>query len=82
MPNLRTATTLAFALFLGAFTPQTADIIAVDLEPKTLEAFARYVQVTESRIQQELARPGAFLYIDGIPEPKRSEALEASAPRP
>jgi len=63
------------ALFLGALAPQTTDIIAVDLKPQTLDGFARYVQVTESRIERELARPGAFLYIEGIPEPKRSEAL-------
>jgi hypothetical protein len=75
MPNHRSATTLAFLFLLGAFPSQATDVIAVDLEPKTLEAFARYVQVTESRIDGELARPGAFLYIEGIPEPKHSQAL-------
>jgi hypothetical protein len=75
MLNLRFATTFAFALFLGAFTPQTTDIIAVDLKPQTLAAFAHYVQLTQSRIQGEIARRQAFLYIEGIPEPKRSQAL-------
>lgn len=49
--------------------------MTVDLEPKTLDAFNRYVQVTEVRIDNELTRPGAFLYIEGLPEPKRSETL-------
>lgn len=49
--------------------------MAVDLEPKTLEAFNRYVQATETRIDKELARPGAFLYLEGLAEPKRSETL-------
>ena len=66
--------TLAFAIFLGLFTPQNT-IIGVDLEPKTLAAFARYVQLTEARIQREVARPEAFLYIEGLSEPQRSTAL-------
>ncbi len=75
MPRLRSATTLAFVLFLGAFSPQTPDVMSADLEPKTREAFDRYVQATETRIDKELARPRAFLYIEGLPEPKRSETL-------
>ena len=75
MPNLRSAKTLAFVFLLGAFSPQTPNVMTVDLDPKTLEAFKRYVQVTEARIDKELTRPGAFLYIEGLPEPKRSETL-------
>jgi hypothetical protein len=49
--------------------------MAVDLEPKTLEAFNRYVQVTEARIDKEVARPGAFLHVEGLPEPQHAEAM-------
>jgi hypothetical protein len=49
--------------------------MSADLEPQTLEAFNRYIQVTEARIDKEVARPGVFLYIEGLPEPKRSETL-------
>ena len=75
MLNHRSATTLAFIFLLGALPPPSTDVINSNLEPRTLEAFARYMQVTESRIQRELARPGVFLYLEGIPDPKRSEAL-------
>jgi hypothetical protein len=60
---------------MGASLPQTPDVMSADLEPKTLEAFNRYIQVTEARIDKEVTRPGAFLYIEGLPEPKRSETL-------
>jgi hypothetical protein len=49
--------------------------MSADLEPKTLEAFNRYVQATEARIDKELTRPGAFLYVESLAEPKRSETL-------
>jgi hypothetical protein len=75
MRRLRSATTLAFVLLLGAPSPQPLDIMTVDLEPKTLEAFNRYVQGTEARIDKEVTRPGAFLYLEGLPEPKRAETL-------
>jgi hypothetical protein len=75
MPRLRPATTLAFVLLLGALSPQTPDVISADLEPETLESFNRYVQATEARIDKELARPGAFLYIEGLGEPQRSGTL-------
>ncbi|MFZ0959378.1 MAG: hypothetical protein WAO35_00620 [Terriglobia bacterium] len=75
MPRLCSATTLAFALFLGAAPAQTPNVISADLEPKTLEAFNRYAQATETRIDKELTRPGAFLYLEGLPEPKRSATL-------
>ncbi len=75
MPKLRPATTLAVVLLLGASLPQAPDVISADLEPKTLEAFNRYIQATEARIDKEVTRPGAVLYIEGLPEPKRSETL-------
>jgi len=56
---------------------QTPEVLSVDLEPETAEAFARYVLLTEARIQKELARPGAFLYIEGLPEPKRAQVFAA-----
>jgi hypothetical protein len=52
--------------------------MSADLEPETLEAFNRYVQATESRIDKEVTRPGAFLYVEGLPEPKRSQALASA----
>jgi hypothetical protein len=75
MPKLRSATTLALVLLLGMPLLRASDVIAVDLEPKTLDAFNHYVQVTEARINREVTRPGAFLYVEGLPEPQRTQAL-------
>jgi len=47
----------------------------IELKPQTLDAFNRYVQATEARIDKEQERPGAFLYVEGLQEPKRSETL-------
>jgi hypothetical protein len=75
MRNLPSPPSLAFFLALGMFSPQTPNILTADLKPETLAAFGRYVQATEARIAKELTRPGAFLYIEAMPEPQRSGAL-------
>jgi hypothetical protein len=75
MHSLRPAITLAFVLFLGMPSPRPYDVMTVDLEPKTQEAFNRYLQVTEARIAKEVTRPGAFLYLEGLPESQRSGIL-------
>ena len=64
-----------FLLLLGAAAAQPQDAATTSLRKATEEGFTRYVQATEGRIDKELARSGAFLYIDGLPEPRRSEAL-------
>jgi hypothetical protein len=75
MPRFRSASMLAFVLLLGVPAPHPLDVMTVDLEPETLEAFNRYVQASEARIVKEVARPGAFLYIEGLPEPTRAQTL-------
>ena len=75
MPKLGSATTLALVFLLGMTFAQPPDVMAVDLEPKTVAAFHHYAQVTEARMDRELAQPGAFLYVEGLPEPQRSESL-------
>ena len=47
---------------------------AAELRPEAAQGFDRYVRLTESRMQGELAPGGAFLWVDGLPEPRRSEA--------
>jgi hypothetical protein len=69
--------TFGLVLALGLFAPQTPEVLSVELKPRTLEAFQRYVQATEARIQEELARPDEFLYIDGLREPRRSQVRAA-----
>lgn len=53
----------------------TLPINAADLEPQTITAFEHYVQVTESQTHSQLANGDAFLWIEGLPETRRTEAL-------
>ena len=58
-------------------SPQVPDVVSVELKPKTREAFERSVRSTEGRIDKQRARPESFLYIDTLPQPKRSEVQAA-----
>jgi hypothetical protein len=61
---------LAVVLLLVAPSALTA----AELQPKTVEAFDRYVRETEAR----MAGTGEpFLLVDGKPEPQRRQALDA-----
>jgi hypothetical protein len=53
----------------------TPEVLSAELKPPTVEAFERYVRATEARIQKELSRPETFLYVDGLPEPRRAQVL-------
>jgi hypothetical protein len=47
---------------------------AVELRPEAAQGFGEYMRLTELRMQGELAPGGAFLWVDGLPEPQRGEA--------
>jgi len=47
---------------------------ATDLKPEAAQGFDQYVHLTEARMQSELAPAGAFLWVDSLPEPRRSDA--------
>jgi len=47
---------------------------AADLEPRTVEAFNRYVQITEAQIDSNLRDHAPFLWIDTLPPARRSAA--------
>jgi hypothetical protein len=64
-------TPFLLAQILAARVPQAS---GADLKPETVQAFQRYVQATEARIQKQVSRPDGFLYIEELPEPRRSEA--------
>jgi len=61
-------------LALTAVDP--AGALGAELKPETVAAFERYVQVTEARIDAELAGPEPFLYLDRQPRPRRDQILE------
>jgi len=67
--------TFGLLLTVGLLIPQTPEVLSVDLKPPTVEAFERYVKATEARIDKELSRPETFLYLDGLPGPRRAEVL-------
>jgi hypothetical protein len=58
----------AFAMLLSVSAG--AAVTAAGLEPRTVTAFDRYVRATESRLKS-----GPFLFVDGLPSARRSEAL-------
>src|SRR6266542_5179022 len=60
-------------MLFGA-VPESAD---AEMKPAAAEGFQHYVQATEARIQRESAHPDAFLYIDELTEPRRSQVRES-----
>jgi hypothetical protein len=61
---------LAVVLVLTASSP----LSAADLEPRTVNAFDHYIQLTESQIDSEQASREAFLWVERLPANKRSTA--------
>jgi hypothetical protein len=51
--------------------------MSAELTPKTIEAFDRYVQLTEARINGEVSQTDKFLYVDRLPQPRRAQVLAA-----
>jgi hypothetical protein len=76
---LSTATQVVCACVLASLilSPQVPAVADVELKPRTVEAFERYVRATEARIDKQRARPETFLYLDTIPDPKRGEVQAA-----
>jgi hypothetical protein len=64
-------------LLFAATMIQAPEVAKAELKPRTVKAFDRYVEATQARIDGELARPGEFLYIDGLTAERRAEVLEA-----
>jgi len=64
---------LAIAAPAGAAEP-SPDPGPVELKQKTVEAFDRYVQLTEARNDEELRRGTPFLWIEALPEAQRQGA--------
>lgn len=60
---------LVAAIFL---VPTPAN--GIELKPETAAAFDHYVQLTEARIDAELARGTPFLWVDSLPEDRRAAA--------
>jgi hypothetical protein len=46
---------------------------AAELKPEAAHGFDRYVHLTEQRMRTELRPGGAFLWVDGLPDTRRSD---------
>jgi hypothetical protein len=68
---------LAILLALQLPAAPSGEVTNVELQPATVQAFNRYVQLTEARINGEVSTPDKFLYVDGYPPERRSQALAA-----
>jgi len=68
---------LTILLAIEILGVQTPEVMSAELRPKTVEAFDRYVQLTEARINGEVSQTEKFLYLDELPAPRRSEVLAA-----
>ena len=54
---------------------QPAHVRAEELKPPTIEAFDRYVQLTEANIQSRDASKQPFLWVDSLPADRKPAAL-------
>lgn len=68
--------TCGSSLFLAAVCLRV-NAMGAELKPSTVAGFERYVKATEARIDGELKSTARFLYIDNLPEARRSAALAA-----
>src|SRR5271170_3468745 len=64
----------ALAGLFGAALLLPLPLSAADLQPQTVEAFNHYVQLTEARMDSQLARHEPFLRVDTLPADQRAAA--------
>jgi len=62
---------LVFILLLLAFASSVA---AAELQKPTVEAFDRYIRLTDARIEGELRDRRLFLWVDALPDAQRQRA--------
>ncbi len=66
-PLLRPLILLLFLSFIGAPALNPSE-----LRQPTIEAFNRYIQLMEARMEREVSGNSAFLYFESLPEPERT----------
>lgn len=67
----------AFFLAIKLLGTQPPEVMSAELKPNTVEAFDKYVQLTEARINGEISQADKFLYVDGLAPERRSQVLAA-----
>jgi hypothetical protein len=66
---------LTILLAMEILGTQTPEVMSAELRPKTVEAFDKYVQLTEARINGEVSQTDKFLYVDGLPPVRRAQVV-------
>jgi hypothetical protein len=50
--------------------------VAAELKQETVEAFDRYIRLTDARMEAELRPGGLFLWVDSLPQPRRQRLYD------
>ncbi|HUJ30119.1 MAG TPA: hypothetical protein VLY23_02480 [Candidatus Acidoferrum sp.] len=69
-----TLTRRAAAIALALMTALAGSVTAVELQPKAVAAFDRYVKLTEAGIDSERASGAPFLWVERLPADRRAAA--------
>ena len=72
--STKPASSLVALCTVAVWTGVVVALGAAELKPQTIEAFDRYVRVTEARMQTELDGQSSFLWVDRLPDDEREEA--------
>jgi hypothetical protein len=63
------------AVFLAAILLFVLPLKAADLQAQAAQNYARYIALTQAQVDAELAQSGSYLWVERLPEARRTEAL-------
>ena len=63
------------AVFLAAVLLFVLPLNAADLQAQAAQNYARYIALTQAQVDAELAQSGSYLWVERLPEARRTEAL-------
>jgi hypothetical protein len=63
------------AVFLAAILLFVLPLNAADLQAQAAQNYARYIALTQAQVDAELAQSGSCLWVERLPESRRTEAL-------
>lgn len=63
------------AAFLAAILLFVLPLKAADLQAQAAQNYARYIALTQAQVDAELAQSGSYLWVERLPEARRTEAL-------
>jgi hypothetical protein len=63
------------AVFPAAILLFVLPLNAADLQAQAAQNYARYIALTQAQVDAELAQSGSYLWVERLPEARRTEAL-------